>query len=61
MYQHLTRLSLGAVASAAVIVVVFASMTGSAYADHVLEHEVDNLKGGLRALEQRVFLIANKA
>ncbi len=38
MYQHLTKLSLGAVASAAVIVVGLVTMTGSAYADHDLEH-----------------------
>lgn len=28
---------------------------GVAYADHVLEHTVQNLKGGLGALEQRIF------
>ena len=30
-------------------------MTGSAYADHVVEHAVENLKVGLGALEQRIF------
>ncbi len=54
MDQHLTKLSLGAVASAAVIVVGLASMTGSAYADHDFEHALKNLKGGVSALEKRV-------
>ena len=39
MYRYLTRLSLGLVASAAVIVVGFASITGSAYAEHVTGHD----------------------
>ncbi len=38
MYRYWTRLSLGAVASAAVIVVGFASTTGSAYAEHDINH-----------------------
>ncbi len=44
-----------AVASAAVVVVVFASMTGSAYADHDPEHSIKDFKGGLKALEERVW------
>ena len=55
MYRYWTRLSHGAVASAAVIVVGFASMTGPAYADHNVDHTVENLKGGLGALEERVW------
>ena len=55
MYRYWTRLSLGAVVSAAVVVVGFASMTGSAYADHDPEHSIEDFKGGLKALETRVW------
>ncbi len=54
MYRYLTKLSLGAVASAAVIVVGFASMTGSAYATHDPAHSIEEIKGGLKSLEGRV-------
>ena len=55
MYRYWARLSLGAAVSAALVVVGFASMSGLAYADHVVEHALENLKGGLGALEQRVW------
>ena len=37
----------------ALALAALASMTGSAYADHVTEHTVENLKGGLKALDDR--------
>lgn len=51
----LKKLSFGAVASAAMIFAGIASMTSSAYADHTMDHVVENLKGGLGALELRVW------
>ena len=55
MYRYWTRLSRGAVVSAAVIVFGFASMPGSAYATHDEAHEIQALKGGLKAVEERVW------
>ena len=54
MHRHLAfaKLSRGAVAA---FVFSFASMTGPAFADHDIDHVVQNLKGGLGALEQRVW------
>ncbi len=62
MYRNLTKLSPGVVASAAMVVLAFASMPRPAYADHDPEHTLLELKGGLgivkdglTALELRVF------
>ena len=51
MYQHLTKLALGV----SVMALGFASITGPAFAEHDIEHIVQNLKGGLGALEERVW------
>ena len=51
MFQHLKKLTLGA----SVIALGFVHLTGPAYAEHDVAHVVENLKGGLGALEERVW------
>ncbi len=53
--QYSAKLSrAAAVASVAVIVVAFASMTGPAYADHDPDH-VDDLKGRIGDIERKIW------
>lgn len=55
MYSNCVKLSLGAIASAAVIVFGVGSTTGPAYAIHDPEHGLAQIRGGLQDLEQRVW------
>ena len=60
MYRNCVKLSLGAVASAAVIVFGLGSTTGPAYATHDPEHEFEQIRGGLQTLEARVWDCENE-